>query len=97
MITLRADQALSKRRIALLVAGFVLVAGITAFGHFPKHGDHNGFWSILPPAVAIILAFATREVVSSLFIGVALGGVISGKLNIVQEYLIPSIAANLTR
>ena len=93
MIALRARRTLSKRRIALLVAGLVLVVGIIASGHFPKYGDHHGFWSILPPAVAIILAFVTREVVSSLFIGVVLGGVISGKMNIVQAYLIPSIGS----
>jgi Na+/H+ antiporter NhaC len=84
---------LNKRRITLLVSAMILIAALAAAGHFPKHGDHYGFWSVLPPAVAIILAFATREVVSSLFIGIALGGVISGKLNIVQEYLIPSIGS----
>ena len=84
---------MSKRSITVLVGGLILVAALAAAGRFPQHGDHFGFWSILPPAVAIILAFATREVVSSLFIGIALGGVISGKLNIVQEYLIPSIGS----
>ena len=84
---------MSKRRITVLVGGLILVAALAATGRFPQHGDHFGFWSILPPAVAIILAFATREVVSSLFIGIALGGVITGKLNIVQEYLIPSIGS----
>ena len=84
---------MTRRRLAVLAAGLVLVVALAAAGHFPRYGDHYGFWSILPPAVAIILAFATREVVSSLFIGIALGGVISGKLNIVQEYLIPSIGS----
>jgi hypothetical protein len=84
---------LTRRRLAVLASGLLLVAALAAAGHFPQYGDHYGFWSILPPAVAIILAFATREVVSSLFIGIALGGVISGKLNIVQEYLIPSIGS----
>ncbi len=84
---------MNKRRIILLVSGLILVAALAATGKFPQHGDHYGFWSILPPAVAIILAFATREVISSLFIGIALGGVISGKLNIIQEYLIPSIGS----
>ncbi|MGD8866315.1 MAG: Na+/H+ antiporter NhaC family protein [Gemmatimonadales bacterium] len=84
---------MNRRRISLLVGGLILIAALAAAGHFPKYGDHYGFWSVLPPAVAIILAFATREVVSSLFIGIALGGVISGKLNIIQEYLIPSIGS----
>jgi len=83
----------NKRRLMLLASGLIVVAALAATGRFPQQGDHYGFWSVLPPAVAIILAFATRDVVSSLFIGIALGGVISGKLNIVQEYLIPSIGS----
>jgi Na+/H+ antiporter NhaC len=78
----------------LLIGGLAVVAAVALLsGRFPQHGDHYGFWSVLPPAVAIILAFLTREVISSLFIGIALGGVISGKLNIIQEYLIPSIGS----
>ena len=84
---------MNKRRLMLLASGLIVVAALAATGRFPQQGDHYGFWSVLPPAVAIILAFATRDVVSSLFIGIALGGVISGKLNIVQEYLIPSIGS----
>ncbi|PWN05541.1 Na+/H+ antiporter NhaC family protein [Rhodohalobacter mucosus] len=74
--------------IALVIAG---IYHATAFGSFPEQGDHYGFWSVMPPLVAIVLAFWTREVVSALFIGVCLGGVIAGDLNVVQVYLIPSI------
>ena len=84
---------MTKRRITLLVSGLLVVVALAATGKFPQQGDHYGFWSVVPPAVAIILAFATRDVITSLFIGIALGGVISGKLNIVQEYLIPSIGS----
>jgi hypothetical protein len=83
----------NKHRITLLVSGLLVIAALAATGKFPQHGDHYGFWSVLPPAVAIILAFVTRDVITSLFLGIALGGVISGKLNIVQEYLIPSIGS----
>jgi Na+/H+ antiporter NhaC len=74
--------------IALLIAG---IYHATAIGSFPQQGDHFGFWSVMPPLVAIVLAFWTREVVSALFIGICLGGVIAGEINIVQAYLIPSI------
>jgi Na+/H+ antiporter NhaC len=84
---------LTKRRVILLFSAAIVLVALAASGRFPQHGDHYGFWSVLPPAVAIILAFATREVISSLFIGIALGGVISGKLNIIQEYLIPSVGS----
>ena len=70
----------------LLIAGAVGVSG-----HFPEQNGHYGFWSVLPPLVAIVLAFWTREVVSALFLGVVVGGVIAGELNIVQDFLIPAI------
>ncbi len=69
----------------------VIALGIVFTGQIPEQGDHFGFWSVLPPLIAIVLAFWTKEVISALFVGIALGGVISGNLNIVQEYLIPSI------
>lgn len=58
---------------------------------FVEENGHFGLWSITPPLLAIFLAFYTGEVVSSLFLGICLGGVVSGKINIVQEFLIPSI------
>lgn len=78
-------------RLNLIIVFILLVLGIVFSGHFPKHDDNYGFWSLLPPAIAIMMAFWTKEVISSLFVGIALGGIISGKLNIVQEFLIPSI------
>ncbi|MAO65465.1 MAG: sodium:proton antiporter [Balneola sp.] len=73
--------------IVLIIAG--VYAGVNEV--FPEQDGHYGFWSIMPPVVAIVLAFYTREVVSSLFLGICLGGVISGQLNIVQDFLIPSV------
>lgn len=70
----------------LLIAGAIGISG-----DIPKQDGHYGFWSILPPLIAILLAFWMREVVSALFIGIVLGGVISGNLNVVQEFLIPAI------
>jgi tetracycline resistance efflux pump len=32
------------------------------------------FWALIPPLVAIILALITKEVYSSLFIGIVMGG-----------------------
>ncbi|TYP93341.1 transporter, NhaC family [Fodinibius salinus] len=75
----------------LTIAFIVVVVGIVFAGEIPKQGGHFGFWSILPPLVAIGLAFWTKEVISSLFVGIALGGFISGNINIVDAYLIPSI------
>lgn len=77
--------------INLSITAVVIISGIIFAGTFPEQNGHYGFWSVLPPLIAIVLAFWTKEVISSLFVGVAIGGVISGKLNIVQSFLIPSI------
>ena len=91
------DQTESSSSLAsvhwLFVGVAVLLIGgsIGLSGRLPEIDGHYGFWSVLPPLIAIFLAFYTREVVSALFIGVAVGGVIAGELNIVQEFLIPAI------
>ena len=81
----------TRRRIKFGFFLAILIAGIYFTGDFPEKNGHFGFWSVMPPLVAIVLAFWTREVVSALFIGICLGGVIAGDLNIVEGFLIPSI------
>lgn len=83
----------TRRRIYTGAFVTLIIAGIYfgSKGMFPEQDGHYGFWSIMPPLVAIVLAFYTREVVSSLFLGICLGGVIAGQINIVQDFLIPSI------
>jgi len=84
-----------KNRRKIFVGAFIaiIIAGIyTGMNQMiPEQDGHYGIWSIMPPLVAIVLAFWTREVVSALFIGICLGGVIAGEMNIVQGFLIPSI------
>ena len=38
-------------------------------------------WSLLPPVIAIVLAFITKEVYSSLFIGIITGALLYGQFN----------------
>jgi len=80
----------------------VVLIGIIAIFLLRKHTpiisfDENtkdfGFWSLLPALITLILCFSTREVIFSLFVGIVFGGLISGKLNIVKEFLIPSIGS----
>lgn len=59
------------------------------------------FWALVPPIVAIVLALITKEVYSSLFVGIVLGGlfytnfsVVSGLDSIVNEGLVPAVADN---
>lgn len=44
-------------------------------------GTYATFWSLLPAIIAIVLALITKEVYSSLFIGILSGGVIYAGLN----------------
>ncbi len=46
-------------------------------------GFFASFWSILPPIIAIILALITKEVYSSLFIGILAGGLLYANFNLV--------------
>ncbi len=42
----------------------------------PANAERFGFWTLVPPLVAIVLAFATRNVVLSLFLGVFSGSLL---------------------
>ncbi len=44
------------------------------------------FWSLIPPVVAIALALITKEVYSSLFIGVLFGGFLCANFNVVDTW-----------
>jgi Na+/H+ antiporter NhaC len=79
--------------VGVLVGVLILAAGVWMAGRFPSSEGHYGLWSLAPPIVAVVLAFALRDVIAALFIGIALGGVISGQLNVVQAFLIPSIGS----
>ena len=75
-----------KTRILLavvLVVAVVLMISVTAFAE--DAADVNPFfgtfWSLVPPLVAIILALITKEVYSSLFIGIAIGSLLYSQGN----------------
>ena len=63
---------LSKIIFALIVAVFIICCRMQA----PVSGAVGSLWSLLPPIVAIGLALITKEVYSSLFIGILTGGVL---------------------
>ncbi len=50
----------------------------TIHGKLPAYGT---FWAIFPPLLAIVLALITKEVYSSLFIGIVSGGLIYSKFS----------------
>lgn len=40
------------------------------------------FWALIPPVIAIVLALITKEVYSSLFIGIVAGGLLAANFNV---------------
>lgn len=75
--------------------GFLAVSSLTGFISPEKDPSgeflHFGWWSILPPLVAIVLAFWLREVIAALLLGIMAGGIIAGEWNIIRAYLLPSV------
>ena len=66
-----------KKHIGKLITGaFILLFLIGCFIQAPVTEAVGSLWSLLPPVVAIGLVLITKEVYSSLFIGILTGGVI---------------------
>ncbi|MEE1351275.1 MAG: Na+/H+ antiporter NhaC family protein [Clostridia bacterium] len=88
---------------ASLVVFLALTTGIVAFAAGenaePISNFYATFWALVPPLVAIALALITKEVYSSLFIGIVLGGLLSANWqpvaaldNILNEGLIAAVS-----
>ena len=56
-----------------------------------EEGGHYGFTSLLPALTTLVLVFFTRDVVSSLFLGILVAGFVIADVNIIDRFLIPSI------
>lgn len=76
----------------IIVAAGVVLALVTRAAPAPGT-EHFGFASTLPALITLILVFTTREVVSSLFIGIVVGGLVSGSYNIIEVYLLPAMGS----
>ena len=63
---------ISKIVFACIVIAFIILCFIQS----PITSPVNSLWSLLPPVVAIGLALITKEVYSSLFLGIVTGGVL---------------------
>ncbi|MBR3242168.1 MAG: Na+/H+ antiporter NhaC family protein [Parasporobacterium sp.] len=65
-------------RIVIIAAVFIMMFAWTAFAEdgaeVPGSVFYGTFWSLVPPLVAIVLALITREVYSSLIVGIIVGG-----------------------
>ncbi|MFQ9582658.1 MAG: Na+/H+ antiporter NhaC family protein [Blautia hansenii] len=70
-----------KMMTALVIfAALLLLMSMTVFAaaeEAPKPHMYATFWSLIPPVVAIALALITKEVYSSLFVGILVGALFS--------------------
>ena len=77
---MKAKNLVSNIAIIAVVVAFAVACSIT--------GDINNpagtLWSLFPPVVAIGLALITKEVYSSLFVGIVAGGLLATNFNIVH-------------
>ena len=65
---------------AVMLLMFVTATVVSATGEDAEtfvSSYHSTFWALVPPLVAIALALITKEVYSSLFLGIVLGGLLS--------------------
>ena len=64
------------KKIVLAVAAVVIIALLVVAGVTGGENLYGTFWSLFPPIVAIGLALITKEVYSSLFIGILTGALL---------------------
>lgn len=67
-----------KKLVSLIIKAVLIVAVVvvTLIGAFSGQDHYSTIWALLPPVVAIGLALVTKEVYSSLFVGILIGGVL---------------------
>ncbi len=92
-----------KKHISKIIfAVFILAYVIGCFIQSPISDAVGSMWSLLPPIVAIGLALITKEVYSSLFIGILTGGIVfaasssSGFAGMFNTVVRDGIIANLS-
>ena len=97
---------MKRKTIAGIIFGILAVAIFAVLSYVVNNGDPESasrysatFMSLLPPIIAIGLALITKEVYSSLFIGIVVGGLFSANFhpvvaldNILNEGLIAAVS-----
>lgn len=80
-------------RTGVVFSAVLLLLAVTAFGAEGEAVEHTSkmyatIWALVPPAVAIVLALITKEVFSSLFIGIVTGCLFYSNFNIKEAFLV---------
>jgi len=76
-----ARRSLTAVLLGVLVLCGVTTAALASGGEEYVSNMYGTFWGLVPPIVAIVLALITKEVYSSLFVGIVLGGVFYANFN----------------
>ena len=74
---MQAKKIIPKLLIVAFAVGFAVICAVTS----PITEPIGTLWSLFPPVVAICLALLTKEVYSSLFIGILVGGLLATNFN----------------
>ncbi|WP_407926900.1 Na+/H+ antiporter NhaC family protein [Capillibacterium thermochitinicola] len=85
---------MNRRRLLILllvVAAMALAFALPALAEDAAGEEYQSavyatFWSLLPPLVAIVLALITKEVYSSLIIGIIFGALLYANFNLLTAY-----------
>ena len=80
---LNKKKFLTGKTLSIVIAGFVILTTLivlTATGAAKNDGDGT-IWALLPPIIAIALALITKEVFSSLFIGILSGAILAANFS----------------
>lgn len=77
------EEKVSKRRIVvnIIVIAAVIAVMIVAAAVTTADSVQQTFWALVPPIIAIVLALVTKEVYSSLFIGILAGALLYSGFN----------------
>lgn len=80
-----------RNKFTPLVILFAIICALATWFLSPIGSEGFGIWSLLPATVTILFCFFTRNVVLSLFLGVFVGGLVAGELNLIKTFLVPAL------
>lgn len=87
-----------KTLVAMLILLILLVFATPVFAEGEKETISFGFCSLLPPLIAIVLAFISKQVILSLLVGIFVGAtmlngnIFYGFLRTLDEFIVGSVA-----